>query len=171
MKRSFYYIMMLVAIAVMFNSCLNGNDDYIYYDDAAIVSFSLSAANVYTNTTSSDGTTTTTKEELDNGTYKFHIDQLRHEIYNTDSLPMGTDAKHIIVYVAAKSGGSIYVKSMTSDSLKGQPDHRLYPQAGRQSDELERPDNRRARKRIYRRHEDGGAQRPHVHLRKRRRSN
>ena len=118
MKRSFYYILLLASIAVTLNSCLGDNDDYVYYDDAGIVSFSLTAANVYSSTTSSDGKTTTTKAELKNGTYRFHIDQLKHEIYNPDSLPVGTDAKHILVSASAKMGGTLYLKSITSDSVK-----------------------------------------------------
>ena len=118
MKRSFYYILLLASIAVTLNSCLGDNDDYVYYDDAGIVSFSLTTANVYSTTISSDGKTTTTKAELKNGTYRFHIDQLKHEIYNPDSLPVGTDAKHILVSASAKMGGTLYLKSMTSDSVK-----------------------------------------------------
>ena len=116
-KRSFYGIMLLASIVVTLGSCLGHDDDYVYYDDAAITSFTLTAANEYTTTTGSDGKVSTTKTELTPSSYRFHINQVSREIYNTDSLPSGTDSKHILVSIVTKMGGTIYLKSMKSDSL------------------------------------------------------
>jgi hypothetical protein len=46
-----------------------------------------------------------------------NIDQLNHKIYNTDSLPIGTDAKHVLCTVTTRNNAVVYVKSLTSDTL------------------------------------------------------
>ena len=57
------------------------------YDDAAITSFVLGTMNRYVNGVKS----TYTGSE-----YLFHINQANRTVYNTDSLPMGTDVAHVV---------------------------------------------------------------------------
>lgn len=99
-----------MAIAMFaFSSCLNSDEDEItYYDDTAVTAFSLSAANRYIHTTASDGVTDSVyKTTLTVTGYSFSIDQQQRLIYNTDSLPLGTDAAHILATISSKNSGTI----------------------------------------------------------------
>ena len=81
----------------MLASCLSDDTDdsnIVYYGDAAITSFSLGTLNktyLYNNgdtiKKNTDGTDSTTT--VDCSKYKLTIDQLKHEVYNVDSLPAG----------------------------------------------------------------------------------
>lgn len=101
-------------------SCLSDSDNnsYTTYSDAAVTGFTLGKTNQYLHTTSSQGTDSVYKKTFEGNTYKFYIDQLNNTIYNPDSLPYGTDARHMLVTVAARNGGVVALKSLTSDSLR-----------------------------------------------------
>ena len=99
-----------MALAMFaFSSCLNSDEDEItYYDDTAVTAFSLSAANRYIHTTASDGVTDSVyKTSLTVSGYAFSIDQQQRLIYNTDSLPVGTDVAHVLATISSKNSGSI----------------------------------------------------------------
>ena len=99
-----------MALAMFgFSSCLNSDEDEItYYDDTAVTAFSLSAANRYIHTTASDGVTDSVyKTSMTVTGYAFSIDQQQRLIYNTDSLPVGTDATHILATISSKNSGNI----------------------------------------------------------------
>jgi len=116
-KKCLSYIA-LCSILVFASSCLGSSDDELeYYYDAALTSFSLGTVNQYVHTQSSTGTDSTYVVKVTGSHYKFYIDQLKHEVYNVDSLPMGSDAKHLICTIGAKNGGYIAIQSLTSDSL------------------------------------------------------
>lgn len=125
MKRKFFPLTLLLAGVFMLASCLGDdtdNSDITYYGDAAITSFSLGTLNKYylynngdTIKKNEDGTDSTTT--VDCSTYKMTIDQLKHEIYNVDSLPAGVDAKKVVCTVASKNSGIIVVKKINNDSL------------------------------------------------------
>ena len=70
-------------------ACTTTDDDSTttLYDDAAIVTFKLGTMNRYV-----DGV----KSTYSGSSYAFHIDQLSRTIYNTDSLPVGTDVEHVV---------------------------------------------------------------------------
>ena len=97
-------IVLLAAVACV--SCLGGsdNDEYTYYDDAAITSFVLGTMNHYT--VKSDGTKV--KSTYSGSTYKFNIDQANGLIYNTDSLPYGTDAEHVVATIGSLNSGIVF---------------------------------------------------------------
>ena len=83
-KTTYLLIAMLLGLA----AC-NKMDDTTttLYDDAAITSFTLGTMNRYV-----DGV----KSTFSGSSYLFHIDQANRTIYNTDSLPVGTDVEHVI---------------------------------------------------------------------------
>lgn len=126
MTRNFLPIALLATGAMMMASCLSNDDDITnitYYNDTAITSFSLGTLTrtylcnngdtikkAYEQTT--DSTTT-----VDASTYTFTIDQLKHEIYNTDSLPAGTDVRKAVCTVASKNSGIIAVRRIDNDTL------------------------------------------------------
>lgn len=118
MKRIIRPFVILFSAMILMASCLSDDNDYemTYYGDTAITSFSLGTLNRYL--------TTKSKTEVDeNGqpkdsvykvsvagsAYKFYIDQLKREIYNPDSLPVGTDAAHVICNVGSKNAGIVVI--------------------------------------------------------------
>lgn len=129
MKRIIRPFVILFSAMILMASCLSDDNNYemTYYGDTAITSFSLGTLNRYL--------TTKSKTEVDeNGqpkdsvykvsvagsAYKFYIDQLKREIYNPDSLPVGTDAAHVICNVGSKNAGIVvinYPDAEGNDSL------------------------------------------------------
>lgn len=101
------FIACLALLAM--TSCLGSDDDEtIYYDDTAITSFSLGTMNVKHNIKAKDGVTDSTyTTTLTGSTYRFSIDQLTKTIYNADSLPVGTDASHVLATISSKNSGTI----------------------------------------------------------------
>ena len=104
---------LLFAGVFMLASCLSddtGDSNITYYSDAAITSFSLGTLNrtyLYNNgdtiKKTTDGTDSTTTTDCSG--YKMTIDQLKHEIYNTDSLPAGVDYRKVVCTVNTKNSG------------------------------------------------------------------
>lgn len=108
----------LLAAMTLLASCMKDSDSSsTLYNDTAITAFSLGTLNRYLHTTSSTGADSIYKETVTGSDYKFSIDQATHRIFNTDSLPVGTDVKHVITYVTSLNNGSVYVKSAISDSV------------------------------------------------------
>ena len=107
-------ILMLLAAMLIMASCTSGSDsETTLYGEAAITAFSVSKAVKYTTTESSDGTITTKKSTYTATSYKFVIDQLKHEIYNPDSLPAGTDPSRILCSISSFHNGIILIKDKT----------------------------------------------------------
>lgn len=106
MNRKILCLASLTTVLFSLASCL-GNDstDITTYDDTAITAFSI--GKVKRHQTTSKGKDTTVV--YDASTTKFYIDQLRHEIYNVDSLPVGVDASKILTKLSTKhSGTAVY---------------------------------------------------------------
>ncbi len=112
MKRIVRPFVILFSSMLLMASCLGddtGYDDLVYYSDTAIASFSLGTLNRTMWTKSSEGEDSSYVADLDASGYKFYIDQLKREIYNPDSLPVGTDVAHVICNVSGKNGGTVIV--------------------------------------------------------------
>ncbi len=110
-----------VALATMFTlaSCLSSNDsETTVYDDMSIATFTLGTMNRYLHTTAHDGTDSVYKTTFTGSTYAMAIDQVGRRIYNQDSLPYGTDLKHVLCTITTKNNGYVLVKSTTSDSVR-----------------------------------------------------
>ena len=115
------YISALCALIIgtlSLTSCLNSSDDsdITYYNDTAITAFSLTTVNRYIHTTSKSGNDSVYKKTL-SSPVKFHIDQYKRVIYNTDSLYADCDLSHVLVSIGAKNNGYVVIKSLTSDTL------------------------------------------------------
>ena len=91
------------------SSCLGTSEDKTsYYDDTAITAFSLGTLNLTKKTKTKDGLRDSTiKTTYNANSYQFNIDQLNHLIYNTDSLPYGTDAAHVLATITSKNSGTV----------------------------------------------------------------
>ncbi|HEY9551201.1 MAG TPA: DUF6242 domain-containing protein [Prevotella sp.] len=119
MRKKLLSFAVLVSAVFFFGSCLgNSDDEVVYYNDTALTAFTLGTLNQYGHTTSSTGKDSAYKAAVTGSEYAFYIDQIKNEIYNPDSLPYGTDAKHVICTITSKNSGTIVLKSMTSDSLR-----------------------------------------------------
>lgn len=120
MKIRIPLLFIVLSAVLMLSSCLKDDDDtdYDYYSDTGISAFSLGTMNRYLHTTSKAGADSVYKVTYAGSAYKFTIDQLSHRIYNTDSLPYGTDASHVIATITSVSNGYIMIKSLTSDTLR-----------------------------------------------------
>lgn len=116
--RQIKTICILLSTMAMMASCLSSSDsETTLYDDAAITSFTLGTLNRYVTTTSDSGEETVTKSTLTGSNYRFHIDQVTHEIYNTDSLPVGTDVAHVLVTLTSKNNGTVLIRDEEDENL------------------------------------------------------
>lgn len=111
---------MMLLSTVMLVSCLSDNDSSgVYYSDTAITAVTLGTLNRYTGAiSSSTGNDTIVKTTLTGSNYKLTIDQLGRKIFNRDSLPLGTDLKHVTIStLSTKNSGVVFIKSLISDTL------------------------------------------------------
>ena len=110
---------MLLSAALLFAACMDDDDDIeiTLYNDIAITNFGITSATVYRQTVAEDGTVTTTSySDGSVAYYPFTIDHLRGEIYNADSLPVGTDATKLLCTYSTKNNGLVYIESMMGDT-------------------------------------------------------
>lgn len=120
MKRILLPFVILFSVIFLCASCLDDGDDMelVFYDDTAISAFSLGTLNRYMTVKSSKGEDSTVVTEVKGRDYKFYIDQISREIYNADSLPVGTDNKHVLCEITSKNSGIVVIKDMDSDTLR-----------------------------------------------------
>lgn len=116
MKRYIYALIM--ASVVLYTSCLGSSNESsgTTYNDMAITSFKLTTVNRHVHTTGKSGQDSVYTKTLSNPAV-FTIDQQTHNIYNTDSLPYGSDTKHVLATITSKNNGEILIKSLISDTL------------------------------------------------------
>lgn len=119
MKRIFRTLCGLLLASVAMTSCLGDDDEQVTtYSDVAITQFTLGTLNRYTTATSATtGNDTVLKTTVSGSSYKMTIDQLGHQIYNRELLPVGTDVRHVLCTISTRNGGIVALQSMTSDSL------------------------------------------------------
>lgn len=106
-------------MACVTTSCLNSSDNEVtVYDDMAVTAFTLGTLNRYLHKTTSSGSDSIYKTTFTGSGYVMSIDQIRHEIYNRDSLPVGTDSRHVVCTITTRNNGVALFESPTSsDSL------------------------------------------------------
>ena len=118
--RKITTICMLMALLATMTSCLKGSSgsSTTLYSDAAINYFVLGSLNRYVHTVSSTGEDSVYKVQITGSDYDFHIDQVNRRIYNTDSLPVGTDVKHVVCTISSVNNGTVTIKDIDSDTLR-----------------------------------------------------
>ena len=121
MKRYIELLCLVMVSMLLQTSCLGSDDssNTEYSSDTAIKTFSLSAVNRYVHTTSKPGKDSVYKKTLANPVV-FTIDQYQHKIYNTDSLPVDCDMKHVLATITSVNSGTVVINYSTttgSDSL------------------------------------------------------
>lgn len=118
MNNRYSIVTVLLAILSLVSSCMGDNDiELTYYDDAAVSTFSLGSLKCTMHTTTKTGKDSTYVGSITGSKYAFSIDHLQGLIYNVDSLPVGTHINKCLVTVSAYNGGTVYIKSITSDSI------------------------------------------------------
>ncbi len=118
MRRKLQVFILLVSATWMFSSCLSDDTyDYEYPNDTAITAFSLGTVNRIWHTTNSKGEDSVYTTTFTGSNYNFYIDQANRTIYNADSLPVGSDAEHILATISSKNSGTVVLKDTDSDSL------------------------------------------------------
>lgn len=96
------YLLIAILLGSLASCMKDGDDTTTLYDDSAITSFTLGTVNRYV-----DGV----KSTFTGSSYLFHVDQVTRTIYNTDSLPVGSDVEHIICAVTTYNNGSPFLVS------------------------------------------------------------
>lgn len=110
MKRKFFAFILLMTAGLSLSSCLGGDDDtnIEYTHDTAITAFSLGTlTRYYSGTSTSTGNDTTYSAEVTGSNYKFYIDQTTRQIYNPDSLPVGTKTSAVLATITAKQSSPL----------------------------------------------------------------
>ena len=114
--RQLKTLFILLSVLCLTASCLKGsNDEATLYSDAAITSFSLGTLNCYTHSVTSEGKDTVTTSTITGSSYAFHIDQVNHCIYNTDSLPVGTDVSRVVVSLTTRNNGVALIRTLEDE--------------------------------------------------------
>lgn len=108
MIKKFSSVLMLLLAVFALSSCLSDDDEdkTTYYSDTAIKSFTLGTLNVSVHTKGLGGKDSVYTATFNGGSYKFTIDQLSRTITNLDSLPIGTDVKHVLVTITTENSGT-----------------------------------------------------------------
>ncbi len=123
MKRKFFAFILLMTAGLSLSSCLGSDDDtnIEYTHDTAITAFSLGTlTRYYQGVSSSTGNDTTFSAEVAGSQYKFYIDQTLRQIYNLDSLPVGTKISAVLASITAKQSSPLvwlYKNQEGEDSL------------------------------------------------------
>lgn len=101
--------LLCLTAALTLSSCLGGDDDteYSFYDDAAVTAVTLGTLNRYL----PDSNGNIVKTSYYGSSFYFSIDQEQGLIYNTDSLPYGTDAKHVLTTINTLNSGIVTIKN------------------------------------------------------------
>lgn len=119
MKQKLFLFTIYCTTLCALTSCLKSSDnDGIIYHDAAITAFSVGTLKYNRLVNDKRGNDSIAHTTLNGATYRFYIDQLRHEIYNADSLPYGVDAKKVVCSLAAKNGGVVVYQPAGSTEFK-----------------------------------------------------
>lgn len=110
MKRKFFAFILLITAGLSLSSCLSSDDDtnIEYTHDTAITAFSLGTlTRYYQGISSKTGNDTTYSASVTGTNYKFYIDQASRQIYNVDSLPMGTKVSAVLATISSKESSPL----------------------------------------------------------------
>lgn len=122
-QHKIFSLVVMALTVVTLSSCLKDDENVSYttYDDTAITAFMVPKLNKYVHTTTKDGKRDSVYKSTFVATgYAFTIDQQKGLIYNTDSLPYGTDITRVVCSMTALNGGTIalaYKSRAGRDSL------------------------------------------------------
>lgn len=118
MKRTSVFALTAVLLAMTFAGCSSDNDYTSgLTPDCAITAVTIGTLYRNYQTTLDDGRDTSYVITLPGSTYPMHIDQLRREIYNTDSLPLGTMVNKVVLTTLTADGTVLLRNENGTDTL------------------------------------------------------
>lgn len=109
MKRIAISLVYPLVGALLMTSCLGGEDATELSSNVALLSFSIGDLKTTHIIKKADGTDSTYTTQISGSAIEFTIDQIKHLVYNTDSLAYNTNVKRVLVNVKA-DGGIYYLK-------------------------------------------------------------
>lgn len=105
------FIVGFLSVAIFMTSCLSDDTQEITYSkEASIKSFSLGTLKIQRIGKDKSGNDSAYVDTMSMAKYPFTIDQLKHEISNKDSLPVGTDISKVITNISADTPYILYGK-------------------------------------------------------------
>ena len=105
------FIVGFLSVAIFMTSCLKDDSQEITYSkEASITSFSLGTLKIQRIGKDKSGNDSAYIDTMSMAKYPFTIDQLKHEISNKDSLPVGTDISKVITSISADTPYILYGK-------------------------------------------------------------
>lgn len=118
MKRLFIPLTAVFMAAIsLCTSCLGDEkDDVVFPHTATITSASLGTLKRIIHIQTRDGRDSTYTVNLTGSYFPLHIDQISGKIYNTDSLPLGTDLTHVTFNTLSHTGTAICIDAETTES-------------------------------------------------------
>ncbi|MCI6252970.1 MAG: DUF6242 domain-containing protein [Bacteroidales bacterium] len=121
MNRHVPYLLsvLVVLTSLTFTSCLSDDDtdiiDYSEYNDCIVSNVVLGTLYRQVTTTTPAGRDSTYTTTVTGSYYPMHIDHLNARIFNTDSLPAGTNPKKILFSSFSTSGATTLVSATTGE--------------------------------------------------------
>lgn len=114
-----YVIVIMIALVFSLVSCMNDSQNTVtnVTNDCAITNVVLGSLKRVVTTRKNSGKDTTYLTTVYGGLYPMYIDQLNKEIYNADSLPLGTKVKSVVFSTFTADGAVAYRNEAGSDTL------------------------------------------------------
>lgn len=104
-------ILALLFVLLNITSCFSDDEEVVYSGDCIITSVTLGTLNRTIHTKNAAGKDSTYQVNVTGALYPLHIDHLRGLIYNTDSLPVGTNLSKV-VFSSFNASGSLSIRSL-----------------------------------------------------------
>lgn len=117
-KNSLYLLIGCLLMSFAFTSCLdNDGTNYELTSDAIISSFSIGTIETKVPGKTAAGKDTTYVYTVNGSLYPFTIDQLSNQIYNRDSLPLGTDVSRIVASITTSYAYALTYQKNGKDTI------------------------------------------------------
>ena len=122
-KAKISIIASVLIICLSFSSCLNSTEESTEVtNDCAITNMVIGVLQRVVQTKKSSGADTSYVTTLYGSNYPMYIDQIKREIYNPDSLPIGTKVKSVIFSSITSDGSVAYRTDAGKDTLYSSTD-------------------------------------------------
>lgn len=113
-QRYFWGVLAVVLTLLNLTSCFSDDDNKVVVSgDCIVTSITMGTLNRHLPIKTEDGKDSMYTVTVVGALYPMHIDHYRREIYNTDSLPMGTDVSKV-VFSSFNASSSVTVRSIYS---------------------------------------------------------
>ncbi len=108
MKKNLLIISLLLLSSSVLTACLGKSDETEKTSECALLTFSIADIKTPTTVRLADGTDSTYTVISATSDYVFTIDQVKNLVYNTDSIPFGTQTQQVPVKCTSSTSSSIY---------------------------------------------------------------